>query len=413
MAADRSRIEHLAADGDRRATLVESLLRHLSFHLSGAQLGITITSLVVGFLAGPVVAPLLEPALEPVVGAGAVEGVAVAVALVLATVGQMVLGELVPKTAAIAKPEATALRVARPVSVYGRVFGPVIRMLNRSADATVRLLGIEPREELATVRSLPELQLLFAASADEGVLARSAEELLHRSIRLANKTAADALVPRPDVRAVPLEATAQELVVVAAETGYSRFPVLGTDLDDVRGVVHVKAVLGVDRAERVRTPVAELMGEVHAVPESRQLDELLTEMRDARNHLAVVVDEYGGTAGIITLEDVIEEVVGDIADEYDVQLAALVRRLGPGRFSLAGSLHLDEVADVTGLELPEGDYETLAGYLLDRLGAIPTGGEQVEVDGWRLRVDEMDRRRIATVLLDAPAAAAPTDGGDR
>lgn len=406
VALDRSRLEQRVRAGDRRAAVVQGLVRHLSFHLSGAQLGITVTSLIVGFLAGPVLAELLAPLVEPLVGAGAVDGVSVVLALVVATVGQMVLGELVPKTIAIAEPERTSMRLARSVAAYGTVFGPVIRVLNRAADATVRLLGVEPREELSTVRSLPELQLLFEASADEGVLARSAEGLLHRSIRLGSQTAADALVPRVSVTALPLEATAADLAAVATETGHSRFPVYGTDLDDVRGVVHVKSLHGLGRERWAATPVAEIMGEAPAVPESRELDELLVDMRDARNHLAIVIDEHGGTAGIITLEDVIEEIVGEISDEYDVALAALARPLGAGRFQLAGSLHPHEVSDVTGFDVPEGDYETLAGFVLDRLGRIPVGGEQVEVDGWTLEVLEMDRRRVSSVLLIAPRPPA-------
>ena len=415
VAVDRTRLDQQAADGDRRAGLVVRLVRHLSFHLSGAQLGITVTSLVVGFLTGPVIAPVLEPLVEPIFGEGSATGAAVTLALVVATVAQMVLGELVPKSVAIARPERTARRLGPVVSAYGTVFGPVIRFLNAAADRTVRLFGIEPREELSTVRSLSELQLLFEASTDEGVLAGEAGELLDRSIRLAGKNAADALVPRLDVHAVPLEATVAELVAASGDTGHSRFPVIGADLDDVRGVVHVQAALGLPRADRSSTPVAELMDDVVVVPETRDLDDLLGDLRDQRAHLVVVVDEHGGTAGIITLEDVLEEIVGDIADEYDEHLTGLARRVGPAQWVLSGLLHPDEVGDVCGLVVPDGDYDTLAGFVLDRLGRVPEPGDGFEIDGWRLEVTAMDRHRVAFVRCSAtPDAgtpdAAPDDG---
>ena len=422
VAVDRARLEQQARDGDRRAGLVRRLVRRLSFHLSGAQLGITVTSLVVGFLTGPVIAPLIEPLVAPVLGEASATGVAVTLALVLATVVQMVLGELVPKTVAISRPERTARRLGPVISAYGTVFGPVIRFLNSAADRTVRLVGIEPREELSTVRSLSELQLLFEASTDEGVLARSAGELLERSIRLADKTAADALVPRMDVRSVGLEATVDELVALSRSTGHSRFPVLGADLDDVRGVVHVQAALALPRDERPATRVGDLMVDARVVPETRDLDDLLVDLRDSGAHLAVVVDEYGGTAGIITLEDVLEEIVGDISDEYDAGLTGMARRVGPGQWVLSGLLHRDEVADVCGLEVPDGDYETLAGFVLDRLGHVPAVGERVGCEGWQLEVEAMERHRVAYVRCRAPhpgqgapsgaePGAAGVDGG--
>ena len=412
VAVDRARLEQLAQDGDRRAGLVRRLVRQLSFHLSGAQLGITVTSLVVGFLTGPVLAPLVEPLVEPVVGSGRSTGVSVTLALVLATVVQMVLGELVPKSVAIARPERTARRLGPIVSAYGTVFGPVIRFLNAAADRAVRLVGIEPREELSTVRSLSELQLLFEASTDEGVLARSAGELLGRSLRLSEKTAADALVPRLDVQAVGLDAPVAELVAQSRRTGHSRFPVIGADLDDVRGVVHVQAALGLPRGERAVATVATLMVDALVVPETRDLDDLLGDLRGNGAHLAVVVDEYGGTAGIITLEDVLEEIVGDISDEYDVGLTGLARQVGPGRWVLSGLLHRDEVADVCGFDVPDGEYETLAGFVLDRLGHVPEVGEQLHSEGWDLEVDAMDRHRVAYVRLAAPAAPAGPGAGD-
>ena len=414
VAADRSRVDGLAEQGSRRARLVQSLLHHLSFQLSGAQLGITVTSLLLGFLAEPVIAELLEPLLRPLIGESLVRGVSIAVALVLATVLQMVLGELAPKTVAIAKPESAALFLAPFLQVYGIVFGPIIRLLNRAANWTVRLFGIEPKEELESVRSLAELSRLLEASAEEGTIGDTASTLFTRSLRFADKTAADALVPRVKVVALATDQHASDLVDRSAGTGYSRFPVYRTDLDDIVGVVLVKSVHGLAPSVRSTTSVERLMTDVVVVPETRSLQGVLADLRDARSHLAVVVDEYGGTAGIITLEDVLEEIVGEIDDEHDVRAPVLTPagdRSGP--WEVPGSLHPDEVLDATGFEPPDGEYETLAGFVLDRLGRIPVAGDHFDHDGWKLRVVRMDGLRVDAVELTAPDADADADGQAR
>jgi CBS domain containing-hemolysin-like protein len=375
------------------------LLRHLSFHLSGAQLGITVTSLLIGILAEPAVASVLEPVLKPLVGENAVRGVSLALAIFLATVVQMVVGELVPKGLAIARPERTAYLLAPVVRIYGLVFGPVIRLLNSAANRTVRLLGVEPKEELSNVGTFSELQFLVRASNEGGTLADSASALLTRSIRFEGKTAGDVLVPRTAVRSLQSDDTVADLVALSAQTGFSRFLVHGADLDDVVGVVHVRSAHNVPAAERATTPVSTLMQSVLAVPESRTLDDILVDLRRARTHLAVVIDEYGGTAGIVTLEDVLEEIVGEIDDEHDPLPARLTRPRRAGEWVVPGTLHPDEVFDQTGLEVPEGEYETIAGFVLDQLGRIPEVGDSVEHDGWSIEVAAMDRRRVSEVRL--------------
>jgi CBS domain containing-hemolysin-like protein len=400
VAVDRSRVDNDAEAGSRRARSVRALLRRLSFHLSGAQLGITVTSLVVGFLAEPTIGRLLEPALEPLVGERATRGVSLAVALAIVTVVQMVVAEMVPKGLAIARPDEVSRWLAPIISAYGSVFGPVIRILNGAANWTVRRLGMEPTEELSEVRTLAELDLLIANSSDQGTIGGSASRLLARSIRFGRKTAADALVPRPDVVAIPIDATAQELVDVSARTGHSRMPVTGADIDDVRGVVHVRAVHRVPHAERSTVRVESFMDDPLVVPESRELDDVLADMRSARQHLVVVLDEYGGTAGIVTLEDIVEEIVGEIDDEYDSRTPELTIPFAAHEWVLPGGLHLDEVDEACGLRVPEGGYDTLAGFVLDRLGHIPVEGEHVELDGWTLEVVTMDRRRIAEIRVD-------------
>ena len=398
VAIDRSRVEQLAAEGDRRSRIVIGLLRHLTFQLSGAQLGITAASVVLGFVAEPTVAA----AIEPLVG----RSPSIVLGLVLATVFQMVLGELVPKSFAIARAEATARNLARPATVYGKLFGPVIRLFNAAANGLVRRFGVEPIEELVAVRSLEELEHLIKSSGEGGALAPDAYTLMRRTLRFNEKTAADALVPRVDVKWIHADDPVAALVRLAVEFGFSRFPVCGIDLDDPVGVAHVKDVYRLPFEERASTPVSAIAGPPFVVPETAHLGDLLDDFRAHGNHLAVVVDEYGGTAGILTLEDVLEELVGEIDDEYDPAPPRLSTVLPAGVYGLPGTLHLDEVAEACGLQLPEGPYETLAGFVLTELGRIPEVGDAVEHEGWHIEVAEMDRRRVAAVRLRAPEAKA-------
>ena len=370
----------------------------MSFALGGAQLGISLVSLLLGFVAEPVIAEAIRPLLEPVLGR-ATTGVSIALALLFATVAHMVLGELIPKGLAIAEPERATLALAPFLRVALVIWSPVIRVLNGLADLLVRAMGVEPRDELSHVRTLPELAVLFQASAEQGTIAGSASRLLTRSLRFRQKTAADALTPRVDVEAISAEESAADLVELAGRTGFSRFPVYGRDLDDVVGVVHVRAVHSVPAESRASTRVGALMTEPLIVPESRELVDVLVDVRDTRNLLAVVVDEYGGTAGILTLEDVLEQIVGEIDDEYDALTPVLEPVVPGGALEVPGTIHLDEVEERAELRLPEGPYETLAGFLLDRLGHVPQPGEVVFHDGWRLEVLRMDRRRIERVRI--------------
>jgi CBS domain containing-hemolysin-like protein len=412
VAVDRNHIDHLADEGDRGARVARRLLRHLPFALGGAQLGISVVSLIIGFLAEPVIAELIRPLLEPALGSAGANAVAVFLALALATIAQMVLGELIPKGLTLAHPDVAARKLSRPLWIFATVFKPVIWLLNVVANRIVRMLGIEPQEELSHVRSLPELSLVFQASAAEGTLAGTASTLLSRSVRFAEKTVADVLVPRVEVRAVERDAPVAELVRMATTTGHSRFPVYGADLDDICGVVHVKAVHTLPLGERETTPVSQLMSEVVAVPETRELEDVMFDMRRARQHLVIAVDEYGGTAGILTLEDVLEEIVGEIDDEYDLLTTRVPVDDGSGTFRLSGALHLDEVDEAIGLRIPEGEYETLAGFVLDRFGRIPAVGDRFTFEGWQIEVRELDRRRVAAVALTPPGTSdAREDGG--
>jgi CBS domain containing-hemolysin-like protein len=341
--------------------------------------------------------------------------VAVAVALALATVLSMVLGELVPKSLVLARPERAILLLAAPLRAFSLVFAPVIKLANGTANGVVRLLGVEPQEELASARSIEELSRIIESSGEEGELAEGQTTLMTRSIRFADKTAAEALVPRLAIDWLDEADTVGSLVTKALATGHSRFPVCRGDLDDVVGVVHVKDGYRLPVADRDQSPVAAIMQDAFAVPETRELDALLAELGGGGSHLAVVVDEYGGTAGIVTVEDLLEEIVGEIDDEYDFRTTPATQA-APGSWLLSGALHGDEVHDACGFEVPDGEYETLAGFILDRLGHVPEVGEVVDHEGWRLEVAEMDRRRISLVQATAPpepdAEATGDDGSE-
>ena len=409
VAADRSRLETLAADGRWSARAAIAARRRLSFHLSGAQLGITVTSLVVGFLSEPVFGRLLDPVLEPIPLLSGTTG-SVLAALAVATVFQMLFGELIPKTIAVALPEPTSQALAPLALVVHGALSPLIRLLNGMANATVRLMGMEPQEELADLRSLEELEYLIQTAGESGTLDPAAQTLLTRTIRFGGKNAADALTPRVHVAAIVADASAIELVELARRKRYSRFPVIGHDLDDIRGVVDATSVFELTPEERAERTAADLMVEPLVVPETRDLVDIVDDFRDADSQMAVVIDEHGGTAGILTLEDVLEEIVGEVDDEYD-EASELTVGVAPGVFLLAGTLHPDEVEEACGLVVPPGEYETVAGFVLDRLGRIPVAGDGIVHEGWVIEVAEMDNLRIASLQVVRPDSDSAAEAG--
>ncbi|MCE2525432.1 MAG: HlyC/CorC family transporter [Acidimicrobiia bacterium] len=410
VSVERGPLERAAEGGRRsRRRSAQSLLRvtdRLTFHLSAAQLGITVMSLLLGWVAEPLIAELLLGALGSGLSEATAHAVAVALALALATVVHLVAGEQLPKMLAISRPLPTGLLCARPLRFYGFVMWPFVTLFNGTADRIVRLAGLEPTAELRSVRTLQELEHIIRSSGSSGELDPEDVTLLTRSIRFGAKTAADALVPRVEVITVSPDDTTADLVGAAVTSGFSRFPVVGGELDDVCGVVHVKAVHRIPPEDRDRITVGELMGDVWAVPESADLGSLLSEMSRRRQSLAVVVDEHGGTAGIVTAEDIVEEIVGEIDDEHD-PVAELTTPVPPGVWLLAGDLRADATEEACGLRLPDGPYETLAGFTLYRLGRIPMVGDSFTWEGWSVEVAEMVRRRIVTVRLSERAEPRP------
>ncbi len=399
IAVDRTKLEAQAAEGSATAKITLGVLKRMSFHLSGAQLGITVTSLVLGFLAEPLVGHLIDPVVEALGGSGG-STLSVLIALAIATVFQMVAGELIPKNLALARPEATSKALAPAARLVHGAFSPIITTFNGAANWAVRRLGVEPTEELSSMRSLEEIEYLIQSSATLGTLAPDALSLLTRTIRFGDKTAADALTPRVHADWLPLEATVGEFVQHANETGHSRYPVCEGDIDNVKGVVGVAAVFDLAFDQRNTTQVSQIMDEAHVVPETRDLIDILADFRLYDTEMLIVIDEHGGTAGLLTLEDVLEEITGDIDDEYDEVTTLGVSRTGV--FIIDGTLHADEVEEVSNFKMPDGEYETIAGFLLSSLGSIPVEGAIVIWDGWQFEVVAMDGLRIASIQMVAP-----------
>ena len=400
-ALERSQVEHqLRTVGDARAKQVAKAHQSLSFQLSGAQVGITITTLTMGYLAEPIIADWIRPLLDALgVPEGAALPIALVVALIVANVISMLFGELVPKNLAIAKPIATARAVAGAQIRFSTALRWFIDLLNGAANWLVRRLGIEPADELASARSPQELGSLVRTSAEHGTIDPGTATLLDRSLRFGDRSAEELMTPRVQVESLPTDATVLDLVALTRRTGFSRFPVHEGDLDDVRGVVHVKQAFSVPVDQRATTTVNKLALPVQTVPESLDGDTLLERLRESGLQLAVVVDEYGGTAGLVTLEDLVEEIVGDVRDEHDRGEVNPVRPLGRDSWMVSGLLRDDELADATGFRMPEGDYETLAGLVLARLGRIPEVNDEVRIDGWRITVMAMDRHRVAELRV--------------
>ncbi|MEV1085292.1 hemolysin family protein [Streptomyces sp. NPDC050211] len=414
---ERGELERAAERGERGAAGALKAVRNLTFQLSGAQLGITVTNLVVGMLAEPSIAALIAGPLESMgISRSTASSIALVLGTALSTVVLMVVGELVPKNWAISSPLAVAKSVGNAQRWFSAAFRPFISHLNNTANRIVRLFGVEPAEELASARGPQELAALARHSAREGALEADTAELFVRTLNLADLTAENVMTPRVQVFALDVQATCEDVANATRATGLSRFPVFRGNLDSVVGTAHIKDVLAVPAERRARVRVAELMREPLLVPESLTVDRLLDRLSGKRT-MAVVIDEYGGTAGVATLEDIVEEVVGEVRDEHDPHETSDLAVAGSdddGRalFSADGAARMDQLARV-GLRAPEGPYETLAGLVAHELGRIPAVGDCVEIVGWRLDVVDASGRRAARVLLHAPLADAHDGEGER
>ncbi|MEV7016679.1 hemolysin family protein [Streptomyces sp. NPDC093991] len=390
VSADRLALAREAEEGDKKAARALKVLERLSFMLSGAQLGITVTGLVVGFIAEPSVSALLRPVLSGIgVQGAAVTGISVVLAFVLATVVQMVLGELAPKNLAIAVPERLAKGLAGSTLGYLKVVGPVIRIFDGAANGLLRAVGIEPVEELHHGATLEELGHLIGESHEQGELPRGTAELLDHALEFSERTLREVMVPRADTVFVRKDATAAEAVTLIARHGHSNYPVLGDHPDDVAGVLGVRDLMGLSPERAAATMAGAAARRPLLLPDTLPLPDAVERMRVQDDEFAVVLDEHGGVAGVVTYEDIAEELVGDIADETDKVTEVAVAD-GAGWLVDAGR-RLDEVAEATGIQLPEeDDYETVAGLIVDRLGRFPAIGDRLTVAlpaGGDVRID--------------------------
>lgn len=409
---ERSTVEANARGGDRRDLYVQRAHHTLSFQLSGAQLGISITTLATGYLAEPLLARWIRPVLTLLrVPEAATGGIALGTALLIATSLSMVFGELVPKNLAMARPLRCARATAGPQLLFSAVFALAIRVTNDTADAILRRLGIEPAQELRSARSPRELVALVRTSARSGSLDLSTAALVGRSLKFGTLTAEELMTPRSKVVSLGADDTLADLAAAAADTGISRFPIIRGDLDEAIGIVHVKQVFEVPAADRANTRLESVAQPVAVVPSTLDGDAVMTQIRANGLQTALVVDEYGGTAGMVTVEDLIEEIVGDVRDEHDDATPDVVA-VGAG-WQVSGLLRIDEVAAATGYRAPDGEYDTIGGLVLQQLGQIPQGGESVDLPlfdpdtarggatRWRARVVRMDGRRIDLLELTA------------
>jgi len=413
---DRADLEARQAAGESRLSLTISALRITSTHLSSAQLGITLTTLLTGYTMEPAISNLLAPVFDAWgLPATVSRPLAAIIGVAIATVFSMILGELVPKNFALAVPRQTAKLVMPFQVAFTTVFRPAIVVLNGSANGVLRAMGVEPKEELSGARTAEELSSLVRRSASAGVLEEDTASLLDRSLTFARLTAADVMTPRPSIHALAADDSAEDVIQLARRTGHSRFPVYDDSMDDITGIVHLKAAVSVPRERRADVPAAALATEPLRFPEAVHLDVLVAELRARGYQMAIVVDEYGGTAGVVTLEDLVEEIVGEVLDEHDRRRAGIVRVDDTVLFP--GELRPDEVRDRAGIRIPEGDvYDTVGGYIMSVLERIPAVGDSVEIEDGTLEVQRMDARRVDRVRFTPrpmPHDVDAAEGGER
>jgi len=418
-ALDRGTVEANARRGGRNDRFIRRAHHSLSFQLSGAQLGISITTLATGYLTEPMVDDLPHPWFDAMGMPNRLgDAIMAFLVLVIVTSVSMVFGELVPKDLAVARPLPTARAVTGFQLLFSLLLTPAIRLTNGAANWIVRKLGVEPAEELRSARSPQELLSLVRTSARSGALDPATAALVRRSLQFGTLTAEELMTPRSKIVALETDESVADLIAATAESGFSRFPIVDGDLDETVGIVHVKQVFAIPLADRAGTLLTTLAQPVPVVPSTLDGDAVMAEIRSSGLQTVMVVDEYGGTAGMVTLEDLIEEIVGDVRDEHDDATPDVVAA-GPG-WQVSGLLRIDEVATATGFRAPEGPYETIGGLVLRELGHIPVAGETVELtaldsDGlweapgcWQATVIKMDGRRID--LLELAESSGQLDG---
>lgn len=407
VALDPSVVDARAQAGDKRAGRVSKALRHLSTLLSGAQVGITLTTILLGYTMQAALNELLSQWLSPWLGQTLAATIAVVSALIVVNAFSMVFGELIPKNATLADPLAAAGFVTPFITGFTWLFRPLVNLLNGMANAILKRFGIEAAEEASGARSAGELTALLRRSAEEGTLEVSTARLLTRSLGVDELSAVDVMTDRGRIHWLEESSTAADLVALASQTGHSRFPVFGDSPDDVLGLVNLRRAIAVPYERRAQVPVtsSSIMTPAPRVPETMPLASLLVELRGYGEQesfglqMAIVVDEYGGTAGVVTLEDAVEEIVGEVSDEHDRRRAG-IHLDSAGRWIAPGWSRPDEVTARTAIRIPDdGPYETLGGLVMNELGRIPQIGDEVTLPTCTILVDAMEGRRVTRVRI--------------
>jgi CBS domain containing-hemolysin-like protein len=403
VAVRRSRIEQLVAEGNRSARAVRSALEHLDTYIAATQFGITLASLALGWIGEPALAHLIDPLLAAILPADWVvagsHAIAVAISFAVITSLHIVLGELAPKGIALQRPESTSLVVTVPMTIFLRVFRPFIMTLNGVGNLVLRLIGFRPAGEEAHVHTVEELRYLVRSSREAGLLETAEEEIVGRALNLGNITAHSVMVPRNEMVSVPVEISREVLLDLAGQERHVRFPVYEDDQDHIVGMIFITDVLAWERihpGEPFSMRIA--MRPPLFVPESIKGDDLLAQMRTARTHTAIVIDEYGGVAGLVTLQDVLERIVGEMP-EIDEDARPDVEILPDGSARIDGLTPLIDIVERFDIKLADVEADTVGGYVLETLGRIPTLGEEVDIGSYILRVTRMDGLRVAEVLL--------------
>ena len=399
VAARRTRIDAMANAGDTKAKLAQKAIQSLDRYISGTQLGITVSSIGLGWIGEPALASVVETGfrafslpLEPVL----IHGIAVAIAFAIITFLHIVLGELAPKAIALQHPEQTSRWIAGPLIGFTEATNPFIWLLNGSANLLLKLLGARPATEAERVHQPEEIVMLVRQTQRTGALEKSDVRMIEGVFEFTEKLARDVMTPRTEVVGLEAGTPVQAAVAVVAESGRSRFPVYRGSLDDIVGVVHVKEILATLLRDPA-TPVERLARDPLFVPGSREVEDVLADMKRLKRQLAVVLDEYGGTAGIVTMEDLLEEIVGEIYDEYDV--GAPATQTGPEGITVPGAMALEDTGEKLELELDDETHQTLGGYVFARLGRLPKPGDRVNIPGGALEVVEMDGKRVGKVRV--------------
>lgn len=391
-----TQLEPFVADGQRRAKVAKHMVRHLDAYLSATQLGITLASLALGWIGEPAFAWVIAPVVRPFTAGNPalLHSAALTVSFLVITILHIVLGELAPKSIAIRKAEGTTLMIALPLFVFYKITYPAIWLLNHTANYLLKLVNIEPMGESEITHDEEELRLLLSSSHPSR-LSLQKREILDNVFELSHRVARQIMLPRQDVVYLSTTRPVAENLRIARRSGHTRFPLCESDLDHVIGVIHIKDIF---RRERPITSFQEVAREIAFVPETLELDRLLKRMRTERFHLAAVIDEYGGVSGVVTLEDVIEEIVGQISDEFDVDTPELLK-IDEGIYEVSGGMLIEDLEDEMGIELSDRDEDTVGGLVLSELGRNPAVGDLVELGPVTIAVVGIHLNRVNTVRI--------------